>query len=1040
MLLGQALEDALGMPLFKSDEAQQKYLQETEIGAMQTERERIGLIAARLAAKTILQTGSAKNDFAQRVARTEEQLPASEQTTLQLARRRLSIIHNFEDYWQELSGNPAQSQLRPHQIDGLEMFYDFLIHRDSSDVGFDKRGFYNWATGTGKTVLIAKIAEACGIGSTPQDGSGKPLRALVLAPRQRIMNQILGTAGQGGFERFAPKLRVGFLRALLPEVPNDVDVSSYYGLVRRIQDNPDILSNYDLIFCDEAHTSLGVKTAAILDDPKHQSITLGFTASTKLTKGKEVANLLKHQIHDIPFLEAIEERGIINGFEFYWVNTMRRIVSDDGFVSQHGDFGPSELREFIFDDQINGHIAELTKLFVEQGKRGIVFCMPGQGSVHARMVARKLRTLEVAQADGETRTVNSRAVGYFLPDAVSHEHLADFDNGKMDVITTTQLLELGWDSDKVDFIILAAPTLSQAKMIQRIGRGARLKASGESTIVVQFDYATGKLEQVSPFDLINIPRFDRHQGYRVLNHVAQKKDNLSTTLQKTLRNLLGTMQLEIERTHKADANRLGYNPEHIRIDDLATELDTTADYIRTILFGQKLRVYRAVDPETGNYFSLCDADSVTFLRENFAQANEHTIQDIAKMYDIPQSFVTHKLNSLGLYRQGKQRIPRVACAGGRAMYFDSAALAIFDKDFTETSLPLQQGEVSVAEIGDETGVSPTTIMRWLQSHPKRATQIRMRRPKAGVGNQSNRPVLDALLAAQALERFKLLPMDESEASLHVLPARLLQKGNGYIFDILDEFQIQPVWRRGPGKRRILCISKVQREQLIATWQARRSTQKSAAQAVVVSKPAPQKVEPIKAVEMVEAVEATEVANTIKVASPTTPAPTPKAVTKADPELQTRRRTVLQPSAETLVLHGARIKQGMLINGQPLLALAKQINMHAQHIIDIIEQTAQWEKAVIRVSKTGVVYIPSAIFSAIFTLDNNRQITRPPLHWRTLSFMAAKADMQLGTARHILDAFLESGNTITVQVTPHLNIVYYSPAAYEKLRTQKYRTR
>lgn len=1001
-----AAEGALGMPFFKNPQAQANYLSTAQLGDMHSDREHIAMAGARLAAHVLLQVPhSTPQNIATYSRGVEARLPRDERNNLQSARRRLQVIQNYEDYLETLTDDPKHDGLKPHQVEGIEMFYRFLTTRGDTDDRFSKGGFFDWATGTGKTVLITKIAQACGVGTIPNDGSNRPLRALVLAPRRQILNQIIGKVSQGGFAEFAPHLRAGFLFADSPEEPNDIDISTYYGLVRNAQRSQHLLHKYDLIFCDEAHTALGKKTTQLLNSNPGQALSVGLTASMMLGSGKHVSDMLKREIHRIPFVEAVSERGIINSFEFYTVNTLRQVIAESSYLSIYGDFSPQSLQEFIYDEQINSHIFELCQLFVAKGLRGIVFCMPGDSSKHARVVSKQLND---DTKDTDTM-VRAAAVGNFAADDENRKILDAFDNNEIDVVATTQLLELGWDSDKVDFIILAAPTLSQAKLIQRIGRGARPKASGLPTVVVQFDYATGKQKQISPLDLIQ--KKGTGQGVS-LYYESKPKPELPHDLQVEIKLLLDKIQTQVEQTHTLYRNNLGYNPDHCKTHELAAELSITTDYLHTLLLGRKMQVYRARDPETGDYFSLCSQTAATFLRENFIRAGELSIHEIAAKYEVAPSFVTHRLTKLGVYNSGKQRIARTAKVGTLPLCFGPEALKAFDADYMASAQPLQPGEMTVAQAAEQCGVSSMAIMRWMKNHPKRQAQLLNRRPGSGVGNQANRPTLSAAYAPIVLQRFKLPPMETHDVSLNELPRGLLQQGNGYVFDLIDTLRVQPAWKLRQLKdktRRTLCITADERRTLIATWKADKSRH---------AKKPPQKL-------------------TVTPQIPSmrrTPVQTLKEAPSRPEKSETRQRTVLQPPPGSIMsAQGKALPPGVKLGNRSLLQLGREMNIHAQHLSDIIGRSPQLSRCRIARTKDDVVVSPDA-FGILLALCSKGKIATPPPEWRTIEFFAAQTGRSTTEAHHILAKHLEPIHSIDLQVLPDLRLTYYSPQAYILLRT------
>jgi len=56
--------------------------------------------------------------------------------------------------------------------------------------------------------------------------------------------------------------------------------------------------------------------------------------------------------------------------------------------------------------------------------------------------------------------------------------LADFTSGKIDALIVSNIYDVGIDTDKIDYIIMAAGMMTPERILQRIGRGIRQKESG----------------------------------------------------------------------------------------------------------------------------------------------------------------------------------------------------------------------------------------------------------------------------------------------------------------------------------------------------------------------------------------------------------------------------------------------------------------------------------------------------------------------------------------------------------------------------------
>jgi superfamily II DNA/RNA helicase len=82
------------------------------------------------------------------------------------------------------------------------------------------------------------------------------------------------------------------------------------------------------------------------------------------------------------------------------------------------------------------------------------------------------------------------------------EVLADFDEGKYDVLCNSMLLTEGWDCPDVDCIVVLRPTKSRSLYQQMVGRGTRLAEGKEKLLLLDFLWMTGRHDLCRPASLL----------------------------------------------------------------------------------------------------------------------------------------------------------------------------------------------------------------------------------------------------------------------------------------------------------------------------------------------------------------------------------------------------------------------------------------------------------------------------------------------------------------------------------------------------------
>ncbi len=352
-----------------------------------------------------------------------------------------------------------------------------------------KEGNVVLATAGGKTYLEAKLADIF---------VRAGLRVLILASTKQIGNQIIGENGKKGLSQFATpavNTKVGKQFGGTKAKPTDQLVVSTYQSFNRFA-NDDSLGDFDVVLCDEAHRALGEVTSKNVKVAFPHAVKIGFTATPDFGVNKSVSQILPETFHSLDLREAIDS-GITANMQCLVYGTGEEIVL---LNPRHKDFTDWEIKRLINLKSRNEKALQFAEDFVNDGRQGIIACVPGENLAHARLLAAELEQRDVVDKHtGETRKIKAKAIGSsIVSDQQLHDILEQYAAGDIDVLTFVGILGEGWDSKKASFLINACPTTSIVKITQQIGRVIRKKDDGLQSIVVDFvDDVVGKEQKTA---------------------------------------------------------------------------------------------------------------------------------------------------------------------------------------------------------------------------------------------------------------------------------------------------------------------------------------------------------------------------------------------------------------------------------------------------------------------------------------------------------------------------------------------------------------
>lgn len=321
-------------------------------------------------------------------------------------------------------------------------------------------------TGTGKTIVFAKIAEDCVRQSE---------RVLILAHRGELLQQaadkIHSACGLSCAVEKAEETSLGSWER--------ITVGSVQTLMRESRLERFSHDYFDTIIIDEAHHAISESYQRILryfEDAK----VLGVTATPDRGDMKNLGQVFDSLAYEYTLPKAIRE-GYLSPIKALTI-PLKLDLTDVG--TQAGDYKSSDLDTAL--DPYLYQIADEMKAVCRERKT-VVFLPLIKTSQKFRDILND-RGFRAAEVNGNSE---DRA-----------EILRDFENGKYNVLCNSMLLTEGWDCPDVDCIVVLRPTKVRSLYCQMVGRGTRLAPGKKELLLLDFLWHTTRHELCRPAHLI----------------------------------------------------------------------------------------------------------------------------------------------------------------------------------------------------------------------------------------------------------------------------------------------------------------------------------------------------------------------------------------------------------------------------------------------------------------------------------------------------------------------------------------------------------
>lgn len=308
-----------------------------------------------------------------------------------------------------------------------------------------RRVLFVLPTGGGKTVTFSYIAS---------EAAKKGKRIIIVAHRREIVEQISRSLAEMGVRH----------SLIVPQRPI-TEAPVMVGMVQTLAKRLHRVCQPDLLVIDEAHHSI-TGTYKRVTDHWPKTMLLGVSATPERLDGRGLKDAFDEMITG-PSMRWLIENGYLAGYD-YFAPTSK--VDLSRVRTRGGDFAVGDLAEVMDKSVITGDAVEHYRDLLN-GRPAVAFCVSVR---HAEHVAEQFM-----QAGFRAASVD----GSMTPDA-RRQLLVDLAEGRLNVLTSCELISEGVDVPVCAGAILLRPTKSVALYLQQIGRALRKKPDGSRAVIL----------------------------------------------------------------------------------------------------------------------------------------------------------------------------------------------------------------------------------------------------------------------------------------------------------------------------------------------------------------------------------------------------------------------------------------------------------------------------------------------------------------------------------------------------------------------------
>lgn len=367
-------------------------------------------------------------------------------------------------------------QLRPYQRECVDAAFQWVSTHEGNPL-------LVIPTGGGKSLVMGTLVHEA-LSNAPN------ARALILAHRKELIVQNVRAVAS-----VMPLAQIGINSAGLKS--RDTTSAVIVAGIQSVARKPFELGAFDVILIDEAHlvpTEDDTLYRKFIDAAQVQNPNVRFIGltATPYRLGFGVLHRGPGALFTDIAYEASVKQLIEDGYLCPLISraTLAQL-SVEGVGTRGGEFVPGALEKAVDVDETTADVVrEMCEMFAGRNK-WLVFCA---GVQHAEHVA------EALQAAG----IKASCVHGNLDAETRKRRLWDFKEGRLQALTSMDVLTTGYDEPAIDAIAMLRPTKSTGLYVQMVGRGFRRHPSKENTLILDF---AGNVARHGPVDAIDSSRF-----------------------------------------------------------------------------------------------------------------------------------------------------------------------------------------------------------------------------------------------------------------------------------------------------------------------------------------------------------------------------------------------------------------------------------------------------------------------------------------------------------------------------------------------------
>lgn len=326
--------------------------------------------------------------------------------------------------------------LRQYQID--------LIEQVRAELRTHRRALVVLPTGAGKTHTFCSIAQL----STQRNNN-----VLILVHRTELLDQTSARLAAMGVEH-------GVIAPRHPVTHAQVQVASIAAAARRLSHFP---WSPNLIIVDEAHHCAARSWQNVLMGYPHAAV-IGWTATPARLDGKGLSAAFDTLVEG-PSIARLIEQGYLSQYQLYALPSQ---LDRSAFHKRGGDFMTEEVNQAVCQPRVLASAVSNYQRYAA-GKQAIAFCSSIYHSQRTRDAFNKTG-ISAVDIDGT------------LTAAERQDRIEAFKTGRVQVITSVDLISEGFDVPGCECVMLLRPTASLCVYLQQVGRA--LRPSDDAAIIL----------------------------------------------------------------------------------------------------------------------------------------------------------------------------------------------------------------------------------------------------------------------------------------------------------------------------------------------------------------------------------------------------------------------------------------------------------------------------------------------------------------------------------------------------------------------------